>query len=608
MDIITILCLLAALANAVLTVYTFFKARRSYLTTLFLIMMIWLTLFVFATFITRILVTPFTLRLNTSFGPPLAASFYVFSLYLCGRNLPAVLIVLFYLPALIFFGLSYTDLIIKDFSSVSFTGVNYQMGLLFPHLGLLAAVYAVGGMYLLIKKYFQAEGTEKLQVQYILLGAGLFSFCTISADVIMPLIGSFHINNIASASSIVFTGLVTYAIVAHRLLNIDMIINKAVLFGGLLSFIILIHFGFLVFYQYAVIGSFDLALTLFSTVSLLFLLIVLNPFRKKLQDIVDQMVYGQRYSYQKDIREAVSDLIKFHDKQSLLNFVVDNLTEKMDIENAILLLEEENNFLEGQGDYKIVAGRGILEFTKKNINFKKIAFLAKYANENKKPILKEDLLMNFPGDLHALSNEYPYLRIEVCLPLFLRRQLKGFLFLGKRRNKIYDISDIDLLRTLSIEMMIAWENVQLFEKEKEAAARLAEFQARAKYAEILEEKNIELLKMYKDLKETQDQLVKTERLASISQLTVSLNHEINNPLTSILGHIQLILLNLKRGKEFSSAELEKFLEQVESDAKRIKDLLFSLRKLTEPVVTEYIGGVSMIDLQLKAEDLKNEQD
>jgi len=112
----------------------------------------------------------------------------------------------------------------------------------------------------------------------------------------------------------------------------------------------------------------------------------------------------------------------------------------------------------------------------------------------------------------------------------------------------------------------------------------------------LELKNKKLIK-------TQEQLIQSEKLASITQITVSLNHEINNPLTSVLADIQFALLKLRKNGVDTQGVTRTIscLEAAEQEALRIKSIMENLRKLTKPVVEDYIPGIKMININKSVE-------
>jgi len=88
------------------------------------------------------------------------------------------------------------------------------------------------------------------------------------------------------------------------------------------------------------------------------------------------------------------------------------------------------------------------------------------------------------------------------------------------------------------------------------------------------------------------ELIDRERLAAILETAVTVNHEINNPLTAILGNVQLILLKRKDLDE----ELRTKLGVIEESASRIKDVTQRLLRLTSVRSVNYTDGTSMIDL------------
>jgi K+-sensing histidine kinase KdpD len=85
---------------------------------------------------------------------------------------------------------------------------------------------------------------------------------------------------------------------------------------------------------------------------------------------------------------------------------------------------------------------------------------------------------------------------------------------------------------------------------------------------------------------------KSQRLSAIMETAVAINHEINNPLTAILGNAQLLLSTKAK---LDKDTLEK-LKIIEDSALRIKEVTQNLMKIVEPVIVEYAGGVKMVDI------------
>jgi len=86
--------------------------------------------------------------------------------------------------------------------------------------------------------------------------------------------------------------------------------------------------------------------------------------------------------------------------------------------------------------------------------------------------------------------------------------------------------------------------------------------------------------------------IKKERLGTIMETAATVSHEINNPLTAVLGNVQLMLLK----REGLSEDAIKKLKVIEESALRIKDVTQKLMNITRDKVTDYTEGVKMIDL------------
>ena len=89
--------------------------------------------------------------------------------------------------------------------------------------------------------------------------------------------------------------------------------------------------------------------------------------------------------------------------------------------------------------------------------------------------------------------------------------------------------------------------------------------------------------------------VESERLKIKSQISVTLKHEINNPLAIILAQAEL----LQKEEYNFSLNAKKRLDSIVENAKRIKTVLGQLEKLEKIKSTSYIDGIDMIEIELK---------
>jgi DNA-binding response OmpR family regulator len=88
----------------------------------------------------------------------------------------------------------------------------------------------------------------------------------------------------------------------------------------------------------------------------------------------------------------------------------------------------------------------------------------------------------------------------------------------------------------------------------------------------------------------EEDLVRAERLAAIGQLSVTLHHEINNPLMAASAEVELMLERLTTPAERQP------LESVLQSLARIRDVLKRVGELDVVNTKNYVGDVGMIDI------------
>jgi len=106
----------------------------------------------------------------------------------------------------------------------------------------------------------------------------------------------------------------------------------------------------------------------------------------------------------------------------------------------------------------------------------------------------------------------------------------------------------------------------------------------------------------RELKEAQAQLVEAQKLAALGQLGGGVAHEINNPLTGILGNAQLLLATLP-----AEADGRDLIEKIEALARRCRDVTQNLLRFSQQRREPDLKTVDLNRIVLDALTLTTEQ-
>jgi two-component system NtrC family sensor kinase len=112
----------------------------------------------------------------------------------------------------------------------------------------------------------------------------------------------------------------------------------------------------------------------------------------------------------------------------------------------------------------------------------------------------------------------------------------------------------------------------------------------------LQNKNADLLRTIRVLRETRQQLVVAEKLAALGELTAGVAHEINNPTQVMLGNLDVIMAELGPALEPVHNDIELIIQQVY----RIQEIINNLLQYARP--NEFAGYMTEVDINALVSD------
>jgi len=185
-----------------------------------------------------------------------------------------------------------------------------------------------------------------------------------------------------------------------------------------------------------------------------------------------------------------------------------------------------------------------------------------------------------------------------CLPLHRDGLLVGVVNVGPKRNlQRYSQPEREFLETLRAEAAIALTNSLLYDDVTHMSEELRQWGLQLEHK--VEERTQELKSALHQLKETESQLIQSEKLAAHGLLAAGILHEINNPLSFSRGSLSVLKRALARVKEASQgtmgpllAEVERAAEIIQNGHERIAAIVRDLKTFAK----RDVEGIKLSDL------------
>jgi signal transduction histidine kinase len=191
-------------------------------------------------------------------------------------------------------------------------------------------------------------------------------------------------------------------------------------------------------------------------------------------------------------------------------------------------------------------------------------------------------------------------RSILYLPFIKEKKALGILILTAcEESKHYSERQIELGQTVANQLSVAIQNSQLHHElliqnenlELLVAERTCELEAANEELrtaneelyfknKLVQEQNDEIEKTLKDLKAAQNQLIQSEKMASLGVLTAGVAHEINNPLNFIMGGYTGLINELKTCDFEKDERISVYLNGIKTGVDRAADIVKGLNQIS----------------------------
>lgn len=439
------------------------------------------------------------------------------------------------------------DLLVEDLRVVQwgYYSVGTPLYNIFTALVLanFAAVFA-----LLIYEYrTTTEARMRLQLKFWLFGMAIA--LPLGLTNLLPAYGIpvYPLGNLGSAA---WAGIVAYAIVRHRLMDIEIVVSKGIAYFGVVILLIGPAFLIGVLMERVAFGEVHYD---FSAGLLILLLAtgVLFPFlRSRAEARVERSLFPQKQASRESLVAFARSVIRILDRDRLIRECSDKLHEVFGVDLSSLFLVEDTR---GRVELRRAVGAQPTPAV-----FGPEHPFVRWLSTHTDCVLRDEV-----EHAHAKKDAAIVAQIcrenswEVIVPLATGSTLVGFVGLGARRDlQAFTAGDLDLLNSVAAQASIAFENARL----------------------------------YDELRRSREIINRAGRLSALGTLAAGIAHEIRNPLVSIQTFFQLAPQRLG-DEEFMTS----FLRLAETEVQRISNLISELLSFAKGPATN-VGEVDVGDV------------
>jgi len=306
-------------------------------------------------------------------------------------------------------------------------------------------------MYFLVHRLRTSnDPVEYNRLVYILAGAGILTILNITN---LPPIGDkFPFGHIGQ---IINTIILTYVTLRYRILDLNLIARRALLYISMIIISTLVY-TFWLWLVHQVLG-FTLSFALVISVTLLAfatLAIFWVRTREFLSDKIDVLFYGESYDYRQKLNEFVRNKIRgVFSLKELSEGLLPPLVKVLNCQRAFMLLPEP-----ASGDLVVEFSEPSLQ-NDSSVRIKKDSPIILWFKRENRYLTKEklEIIPEFRGLWTDEIDKLKSLDLELLFPLLNQENIVGILALSRRQSGKYSLDDVNLLQSIAGQVAISLE-------------------------------------------------------------------------------------------------------------------------------------------------------
>lgn len=387
----------------------------------------------------------------------------------------------------------------------------------------------------------------RLQLKFWLLG-GVIAI-PLGMTTLFPVYG-IPIYPLGNLGNVAWAGIVAYAIVRHRLMDVQVVVTKGMAYAAASTVLILPIFAVSLGLQKFSYGSIhpdfaSVLLAMFIAIALLFPMLL-----GRIEPGIERSWLGDRREYRTLLLEFARHVVRILERERLVRELATALHKTLKLDRVAIALAADDTM-----SYDIVYYLGVAPSV---ASFSANHPLVQRLQRGHLATSRDEMLARGEEeDAKVVSGAFDPNGWEICVPLVGGGQLQGFIALGPKPNvEAFFADDFELLEALAAEAAIALENARLYE----------------------------------ELKRSQDIIRRADRSSALGTLAAGIAHEIRNPLVSIQTFFQLAPQRM-HDEEF----MTEFLSMTANEVKRISHLINELLSFARSPTPSY-GVVDLSQL------------